>query len=849
MDIPVQGRRRKPTPGLLRATVVSSNGSPDLPLTLWKRKVGRNFQPFVAVFGQTFVMSAVESIRAKRHEMNIKTYWMNVEGLEKTLAVLATLAPNLSLHKGALHLDDSSAALIERTYISALHSEHPAYLTELKHLVRAKVIFAYLAAAGIVSRRITFGTDAGRVRAPIGQAKQPPSLTDAPRPHDVSPDRLNFVAQGEEHPYGQYKPLGEAFMTEVVEALYQFSRSHGRGLVGKVRDTFRSFLALMLVRKRSKFSLAFYDQLEGANFREIKEEDWHLEVGHWRTHIVDSAKEQGLKPITPHRHIKLLNQTLGRLASLGLLPPTKVKGIKGAKSRHNTTHRKNFAQLSRGAKEKRQALYDQFMAGLGESFQGAEDADAVESFLEALCDTLPAKDLEKLSLSELSAAIQKLNRERLVELRRYAETEFITWYEHWLEGQAAMRAAGVVSEAETLRLLDGDTALASEVRKNSAQLFLQGTPASQLGNLVNYAWASVNGITSARLGRLHHLQRRLGGRERFQAYLRAHPRATVALWVMLLVDTGANSEVCREAPWECLKVKKDNLVKVTLGNKKRAGGKEIDFELPEAPSPGERISTIHAIRAYKAMYARHRDLADADLKNRLFLTVPQSRIKLLTEYNAREWFKALTSSSPLLSDLGMLPSMIRASKLLDTHLSHGLSQAQAVGDHADAATTLVHYTGRAPVNAGYSLLMREFTDRYEAVAASTIEDAARKLRIDPTIFEERLRVAAATGLAGLSLDLQGVQLKEHVPPAVPFQMTTRFVVATDRIIAELIALNERLAAESRALDEQTREGWESQWLPWLVFSEVAVAKLSTGETAADFVRVRKAIQDPRAKTA
>ena len=100
MDLPVQGRRRKPTPGLLRATVVSSKGSPDLPMTLWKRKVGRDFRPFVAVFGQTFVMSAVESIRARRHEMDIKTYWMNVEGLEKTLAVLATLAPNLRLLDG-----------------------------------------------------------------------------------------------------------------------------------------------------------------------------------------------------------------------------------------------------------------------------------------------------------------------------------------------------------------------------------------------------------------------------------------------------------------------------------------------------------------------------------------------------------------------------------------------------------------------------------------------------------------------------------------------------------------------------------------------------------------------------
>lgn len=839
VDALIQGRRRKPKPGI-RATVTIPNGA-DGPLVLSKQKAGRDFSTFVSHFGREFVTTAVEFVRAKRAEMNEKTWWMNVDGLEDVLAVLAVLSPEKALQDNKLCLSEDCATSIEREYLAEIEAaDDISEASKLKRTVRANVVLSYLAQAGLVNRRLSLDTGASNERARFGKAKQPDSLTaKPPSPRNVPPSNLNFVAHGVAHDYAKFKELGEHFMTEVANDRYEFSRSSGEEVSNQAKQTFQHFLGFIRIRKRAKANPEFYAQLAGENFRLISERDWSLELGLWREHVVRESEKQGLNPGTPHNHIRRLTRALGKLSSKGILPAVTLKGVKGAKSQLNQTPRKNLAQVSRKREEAVVALADDMRRQLLD----LEDGEDVEGYIRALCDSLPAEAVANMTISEITKAIEKLNRERLLALRACAEAEFIKWHEHWQTGQLAMRAPGVLSGEAILSRMDSERRLASEVRKSSRALF-EGTPERSLGNLMNYAWADVGGIATGRLGRWHHLQRKVGGRIIFQAYLHAHSFATTALWVMLLVDSAANTEVCRETPWNCLKPKGTGKVILTLGIKERARvrnkGKQISIVLDEAPTRGERISTVQAIRAHQEMFSRHRQLAPISTQDFLLLTVPQSRVKLLTEYNAREWFRQLAAGNPVFHGLPIVPSMVRPSKLLDAHLSKNLAQAQAQGDHSSAVTTLVHYSGRLPVNTGYSLLMRKFTNHYEAIAASSIERAASKLQVDPVVFEQRLREARALGLGELSLAPQDSDAVLDERRAGTFAMTTRYVVATDEIISELIEIHERLTYEHSHVAEPVREAWESKWMPWLVFSEVALSKLSTGETAPDFLRVQEA---------
>jgi hypothetical protein len=58
-----------------------------------------------------------------------------------------------------------------------------------------------------------------------------------------------------------------------------------------------------------------------------------------------------------------------------------------------------------------------------------------------------------------------------------------------------------------------------------------------------------------------------------------------------------------------------------------------------------------------------------------------------------------------------------------------------------------------------------------------------------------------------------------------------WVVATRENITDLILFNEHLKAAQDDGSREHPEMWERRWLPWLVFSDIALTKLSQGDTA------------------
>src|SRR6185295_7637192 len=92
-------------------------------------------------------------------------------------------------------------------------------------------------------------------------------------------------------------------------------------------------------------------------------------------------------------------------------------------------------------------------------------------------------------------------------------------------------------------------------------------------------------------GRHDWLAKRYGGRHTLQAYLHPHIEAVTALYLVLLVDSGANVEVVRDTPFDCLgALDGKGQQHVKFGCKLKAGGKQISDYLCIAPQAGQKVS-------------------------------------------------------------------------------------------------------------------------------------------------------------------------------------------------------------------------------------------------------------------
>ena len=58
-----------------------------------------------------------------------------------------------------------------------------------------------------------------------------------------------------------------------------------------------------------------------------------------------------------------------------------------------------------------------------------------------------------------------------------------------------------------------------------------------------------------------------------------------------------------------------------------------------------------------------------------------------------------------------------------------------------------------------------------------------------------------------------------------------WVVATRENVADLILFNQYLKNAQESYAQKYPERWESCWLPWLVFTDIALSKMVHGETA------------------
>ena len=162
-----------------------------------------------------------------------------------------------------------------------------------------------------------------------------------------------------------------------------------------------------------------------------------------------------------------------------------------------------------------------------------------------------------------------------------------------------------------------------------------------------------------------------------------------------------------------------------------------------------------------------------------------------------------------------------------------------MGDHRSLAVT--HgYVSRYPTKAIWERMIREFQVLFQAVAVRSIKGAARKLGLSIRRAKRLFSKACRTGLGVACLDpTSGIQ-----PGSTRGETCTQLqnclgcpnsiVIATIENLRDLIIWNHHVATKRQEWEATRPEKWQRDWLPWLVFTEVAMQKAKRGRTAPIF---------------
>jgi hypothetical protein len=273
----------------------------------------------------------------------------------------------------------------------------------------------------------------------------------------------------------------------------------------------------------------------------------------------------------------------------------------------------------------------------------------------------------------------------------------------------------------------------------------------------------------------------------------------------------------------------------------RAGGKLIVDELPVKDHLNE-VGCVESIQTYQKVSGFMRKFATGEAAKRLFLRIGQSGdIKNLDNQSWGSWFRFFCERHQELHGLNIQSKMIRPSVLLLATYDKetGLMAATTIADHAQMSTTFT-YVSRFPNQIIWAHKIRTFQSLFQAVSIQGIEGAAKRLGIPVTRAERLFSEACRTGLGVTCLDPKaGIQPgSEEGVTCIQIQncptCPNSFVLATRENLKDLILWNHHLE-QHRSEWELTRpERWESVWLPWLVFTQVAIEQASRGRTIKEF---------------
>jgi hypothetical protein len=639
--------------------------------------------------------------------------------------------------------------------------------------------------------------------------------------------------------FAEFAPLGEAFMSAFALGFIRYTASV------KLDAAQGAFCAtvrfLGWVDSRQKELVQFVSKLK-SDYTTVSAKEWEDVVALWRDDLINQPRPGR---VTKYNYISNLNTVLKRMAGLGIVP--KITLIRAPrKLREASRPTRTLIEVnSQSVKEDTQTILEEALAGAKGTYI---DIQVKKDFLATLLNETG----EILGSSrEHARVLMEINTKRLRMIRECASKDFQKWHDHWIEGQRLLQLCDLSFE----EIAEVIAQRASRIW-GFRRLFPKSNPQLSLARLLKYFSehpeyrGRIVGWPEKSLGQWFDRKAMMfGGRDLLQAYLFPHRELTASVITIFLCDTGANVAVAKSLPYDCLANANRAHYKTVTGVKMRAGGKLIVNELP-LKDPAKTISTVEAIQIYQDLSRSLRSLSTGKVSDRLFLYLGLSGV--VKEVDTQRWakmFDSFRNRHPELQHLSIQSKMIRPSVLMQVTFDKetGLIAGSAVGDHVALKTTGI-YASRFPNQLVWERMIREFQALFQIVAIQSVDGAATKLGLTSEQVAVLLSEAHRTGLGVACLDPRsGIQpgstkgepcTQLQNCPTCPY----RFVVGTTENLRDLLLWNCHLKRLQPEWEKTRPERWEKIWLPWLVFTEVAIQQASRGRTVEEFKKA-KALAD------
>lgn len=383
------------------------------------------------------------------------------------------------------------------------------------------------------------------------------------------------------------------------------------------------------------------------------QQDWQKVVDSFRVRAIRSKDNpfSGGNKSSRNNYIDEVRSFLAVCVTCGLFPRTILNGISGA--HHDRRRRKILGDLSSSHLDK--VAVERLV---GSYLQDrVNDNDIIEEEREACITALASSGLDITGLTDgqIMEEIKKLNTERLNELRRCAEADFIKGWKIYQEGQQLLTECDLSYEEDMEGLVEGWFNVAQndpsgkslQCRQNPFRKMFLGTPVQDkskirdprsTGRWINQplpekvAKSRLLVLLDGRYGHGPHVVQKQYGQGIVEAHIdsiwnntfKNYAQTDYRAWakdllgmsiytmlmaqIILLIDTGLNLEVIEDLTVDCVKNTDIPTIKEVWGIKSRANNKPVvgRVRLNEA---SHRINSIQVIQRVKEMTRRLRHLA------------------------------------------------------------------------------------------------------------------------------------------------------------------------------------------------------------------------------------------------
>lgn len=623
-------------------------------------------------------------------------------------------------------------------------------------------------------------------------------------------------------------------------------------------------------------------------------EDWQRVVDKFRSVAVRSNNpfRRGNKH-SKDSYINTIRSFLDICVSRRVFPPFVLNGIKQARldrGKHKILgdlpnrklHKKNVERL------------------IGEFLQERLDNNDIIEEERVACIkalTMSGIDITGLSDGQIMEEIKTLNTERLVELRRCAEIEFIKGWQVYQEGQRLLTVCDLSYEEDMLGTLAGWFAIAckpgskdNQYTSHPFKVIFQGplvkekktgkapsrwvrqplpeeVAKSRLLTLLDGRYGhgphfvthgKGKGVVEGPIELILRSTFRLYGESDYRSWAKQRLGASnytlLMAQIILLIDTGFNTEVVDNLTVDCVRNTEIPTIKEIWGIKPRAGNKPVVGRV-RLDEEGHQINSIEVIQRVREMTKRMRYLAksvhplfevrleEARSEDKLFIRqkiidVPKDGnmdlaigLRLIRHISLRNFMKEHPSVGTYKL---MLVSIRPTVRLLSYMNGEDIETSSSQMCHTKIGST-TGYVMRTMSRIEMEVRIREFMKDYESIIIKDIPAAAERLGYTKEEYEERLIVAQRTGLGTICdhirKDEEGNEFSlkqkdcDPVEECLNCPLAKVFPALKENLVDAFMMRNWIRTNEVELRTNEER--WLEVWLRWLAIVEGVIDKAKT----------------------